>query len=89
MTSPDLEATLKERGSRYGEFKDNAAIAQNMKTLLSLNPGWHPMHADQREAIEMICVKISRILTGNPDYVDNWVDIAGYAQLVANRLSKS
>lgn len=34
----------------------------------------------------MIQHKIARILNGDPDYVDNWVDIAGYAKLVADRL---
>jgi hypothetical protein len=34
----------------------------------------------------MIVHKISRIVNGNPDKVDHWVDIAGYATLVADRL---
>jgi len=42
---------------------------------------------DQQEALDMICHKIGRILNGDPDYADNWHDIAGYAQLVADRLN--
>ena len=42
---------------------------------------------DQREALEMIAHKIARILNGDPDYADSWHDIAGYAQLVADRLN--
>ena len=34
----------------------------------------------------MIAHKIGRILNGDPNYADSWVDIAGYAQLVANEL---
>jgi hypothetical protein len=41
---------------------------------------------DQIEALDMIASKIARIVNGNPDHVDSWVDIAGYAQLVADRL---
>lgn len=41
---------------------------------------------DQQEALDMICHKIGRILNGDPDYADSWHDIAGYAQLVADRL---
>lgn len=41
---------------------------------------------DQREALEMIAHKIGRILNGDPDYADSWRDIAGYAQLVCDRL---
>jgi len=31
--------------------------------------------------------KIGRILNGDPNWSDSWHDIAGYAQLVANRLN--
>ena len=41
---------------------------------------------DQREALEMIAHKIARIVNGDPNYADSWVDIAGYATLVADRL---
>ena len=36
----------------------------------------------------MILHKVARILNGDPDYVDSWADIAGYAQLVVNILEK-
>jgi hypothetical protein len=41
---------------------------------------------DQAEALDMICHKIGRIVNGDPDYADSWIDIAGYAKLVADRL---
>lgn len=31
---------------------------------------------------EMIAHKIARILNGDPNYADNWHDIAGYATLI-------
>jgi hypothetical protein len=34
----------------------------------------------------MIAHKIGRIINGDPDYIDSWDDIAGYAKLVADRL---
>jgi hypothetical protein len=34
----------------------------------------------------MIMHKVARILNGDPNYADNWIDIAGYATLVADRL---
>jgi hypothetical protein len=36
--------------------------------------------------MDMIMHKIGRIVNGDPDYADSWVDIAGYAKLVADRL---
>jgi hypothetical protein len=41
----------------------------------------------QDEALSMIVMKISRILTGDPNHADHWADIAGYATLIANELS--
>ena len=41
---------------------------------------------DQWEALEMIVHKMARIVNGNPGKVDHWVDIAGYAKLIADRL---
>jgi hypothetical protein len=41
---------------------------------------------EQWEALEMIASKMSRIVNGNPDKIDNWDDIAGYAKLVADQL---
>jgi len=41
---------------------------------------------DQAEALDMIFSKIARILNGDPNHLDSWTDIAGYATLVADRL---
>lgn len=81
-------AILNERGSRYGKFADHARIAQTIKFAIQNHMGakWHDMRPDQREALEMIAHKIGRIANGDPDYEDSWRDIAGYAQLVADRL---
>jgi hypothetical protein len=49
-------------------------------------PNWKRLAPYQKEALEMKAHKIGRILNGDPDYSDSWIDIAGYAQLVADRL---
>ena len=84
----DVNAVLNERGSRYGAFKDHAAIAQDFKITASgfLGIKNKILAADQQEALDMIFHKIARIINGDPDYADSWVDIAGYATLVAERL---
>lgn len=48
---------------------------------------WNSLAADQKEALEMIAHKVGRILNGDPNYDDSWIDIAGYATLVAKRLN--
>ena len=79
---------LEARGQDYGKFRDSAALMQGIKRLLADHAARHNklFADDQWEALEMIVHKISRIVNGNPDKVDHWVDIAGYATLVADRL---
>ena len=82
----DIGKVLEERGSRYGEFKNHAEIAQGLKHEMHVSPGWNRLDQDMKEALEMVQHKIARILNGDPQYLDNWVDGAGYFKLVADRL---
>lgn len=83
-----LDAVLTERGSRYGKFNSHAAVTQLLKSTASacLKHRDKILAYDQQEALDMIFHKIGRILNGDPDYADSWIDIAGYAKLVADRL---
>jgi hypothetical protein len=84
-----IDATLNERGKRYGKFKDHARISQALKTVIANNlppEQFARFSDDQIEALDMICHKLARIINGDPNYADSWVDIAGYAKLVADRL---
>jgi hypothetical protein len=85
----NIEHTLTERGKRYGTFKGHAEISQGLKDLITIaiEERDTQLECDQAEALEMICHKIARILNGDPNYADSWHDIAGYAQLVADRLN--
>lgn len=87
MNIPTITDTLDERGKRYGKFETHAEITQSIKAVMFNSRRDLVLSADQREALEMIAHKIGRIINGDPDYADSWVDIAGYAQLVADRLS--
>ncbi len=77
---------LNMRGSNYGRFIDHATLAQVLKDTARSSSSWERMMPDQKEAIDMVMHKIARILNGNPDYVDSWVDIEGYVRLVRERL---
>lgn len=83
-----IDKILDERGKRYGKFKDHARITQCLKNSImsELISARKMLEPDQQEALDMICHKIARIVNGDPNYADSWVDIAGYAQLVADRL---
>jgi hypothetical protein len=82
----DIQETLAERGSRYGEFDEHARITQNLKRAMADSPNWSALPDDMKEALEMVAHKMGRILNGDPDYDDSWRDIIGYTQLVLNRL---
>ena len=85
--SNQIEEILKERGAKYGKFKDHAQITQCLKITMVNTPKWDKLTYDQKEALEMIAHKIGRILNGDPNYADSWDDIAGYAKLVGDRLN--
>jgi hypothetical protein len=83
-----VDAILDSRAKDYGKFIEGAEIMQMLKRLVHnyIEQRQTPLAFDQREAIDMIIHKMGRIINGNPDKVDHWVDIAGYATLVAERL---
>ena len=84
----NVDAILDARGSRYGNFLDHARITQRLKEVAHGFAAHHgkTFDVDQAEALDMIFHKIGRILNGDPNYADSWIDIAGYAKLVADRL---
>ncbi len=90
MSDVNIGHVLEERGTRYGSFIDHARIAQRLKTIikeeLQLRSKVLPM--EQEECLDMIFHKIGRIVNGDHMYADNYIDIAGYAKLVADILLK-
>lgn len=84
----NIDSTLEKRGSKYGTFEDNANTTQFLKEFFKTHSSWNDMSRYQKESLEMIAHKIARILNGDPDYDDSWVDIAGYATLVVKQLKR-
>lgn len=83
-----VSTVLDARAKDYGVFKDSAALMQGIKRLLADHAAKHDktFADDQWEALEMIVHKMARIVNGNPDKIDSWQDIAGYATLITDRL---
>jgi hypothetical protein len=88
LDAAGVPAILGQRAKTYGAFKDNARVAQGIKRVMAEHARERDrtFADDQWEALEMIASKISRIVNGDPDSVDQWDDIAGYATLIADRL---
>lgn len=83
----DIDAVLAERGKVHGDYEDHALYTQSIKDIIRLSDNYHnDMSPHQRETLDMIAHKIGRILAGDPNHKDHWIDIAGYAKLTADRL---
>ena len=80
--------TLKERNKTHGNFADCSATAQELKQWMRDVGSWRYLAYDQREALELSATKISRLLHGDPNHIDGWHDIAGFAMLIEQRLIK-
>ena len=81
-----IETVIQERGNNYGRFEDGAEIMQQLKHIAHTSSGWERMRHNQREAMDMILHKVGRILNGNPNYADSWIDIEGYSKLISDWL---
>lgn len=81
-----IDATLQERGSRYGDFDGHARITQALKEVMRDSPNWDSLPDSMKESLDMQAHKIGRILNGDPNYKDSWTDIVGYARLVEKML---
>lgn len=85
-----IDEILAERGERYAKngYGEVALVSQNIKAAMKHSTNWNRLPADMRESLEMVASKISRILNGDPAYLDSWVDCIGYLQLVVERLER-
>lgn len=74
---------LQERAKTHGDYARVARLSQNLKLLIRSED--HHLSYEQLESLEMICVKIARIVSGNSNEPDHWRDISGYAELIYNK----
>lgn len=93
---PTVATTLNERGARYGDFSDQARLAQQLQDDMrnhtvkdAAGNDYHPwdnLTPVMKQALTVDADKTARILNGDPFYADNWHDKQGYAKLVEDRL---
>ena len=84
----EVNTVLDEREDQYGSYMQSSDTAIKIKSAMHNAIARNDLHLypDQLMSLDMIAVKVSRIVNGNPSYRDSWLDIAGYAMLVADRL---
>ena len=88
VAKEQIEKILDNRAEQYGVFIRSADVAIKLKQVIhnAMVREDTKLYPDQLQALDMIATKIGRILTGNSSHIDSWIDIAGYAKLVVDRL---
>jgi hypothetical protein len=84
------DEVLKERGAIYGDFTDGASLEAAMMNMLCNHhetQTGRTMSALNKVFFSKIIMKLSR-LSVTPDHIDSWTDVAGYARLVEQHLTK-
>lgn len=84
----EIEKIIDERQKTYGDFTENAQVSQALKFVMEGTAGWKKLSAVQAEVLHQCALKTARILTGDPNSRQHWDDLAGYPQLVCERLPK-
>jgi len=79
------EDLIDRRRTTHGIFEDNAIVSQMLKDIFRSFPGWHRLSAIERESMDMIALKFSRILSGRSMEKQHWEDVVGYARLVEEK----
>ena len=74
------EDILNEREKTHGKYSDVAYKFNQLKAFLIDSPEVD-LEPKQELAVLMICLKLARIVCGDPTHEDHWDDIAGYAML--------
>jgi hypothetical protein len=81
---------LKERGTTHGAFKDNSETFLALWKVVESSRNYEKGLDDVKKfGLMMILGKVSRLLSGDSDHIDNYDDIAGYAILIKNEINST
>lgn len=81
----EVKEILEQRGNNYGTYEDNSRFTQQLKQHVRAFETWPQLTYSQKESVDMIIHKVSRIVNGDYKWLDSWYDIIGYAQLVVDQ----
>jgi hypothetical protein len=77
---------LEDRQKTHGDFAKVARTTANLGRLLGFTSARYTPAQDT--ALLLIATKLARIVNGDPNVIDHWRDIAGYAELVVRDLQR-
>lgn len=81
LDAPTAEALVNTRHSTHGDFRTNARLSQHLKEVLRSYEGWAHLDDVEKEVMDMVALKFSRILSGKSLARQHWEDVEGYAHL--------
>ena len=84
----NIDDTLDARDKTHGSLLARGELVQDLKDRMRQSDNWRRLSGGQRETLDMIQHKISRILQGDPDYLDHWDDLAGYPMQCAREIRR-
>ena len=84
----DIREILDEPEKTHGSFPQHSEISQGLKRVLFANPKAALLSDVKREALEMVCHKLARIIAGDSNHADSYVDICGYITLALREVER-
>ena len=84
-----IDPPIEARHETHGDYTNTAQVSQHLKTTMRNARNWNRLSNDKRESLDMIMTKVARIMSGEPNEPDHWLDIEGYAKLARERLSET
>lgn len=92
MTAPisplTTEEIMEQRGEIYGSYTKICQIAESIETSLRSGESWPMLRPEQKQSLKMMAHKMARVVCGNTQYRDNWLDMSGYAELVVKEIDR-
>ena len=82
-----VEKVISTREATHGSYADTARVAQTLKRVLRNETAhYETLNSRQRESLDLICTKLARIVSGNANEPDHWLDIQGYAKIAIDEV---
>jgi hypothetical protein len=82
MNIHNPDAMVEEREKTHGLFSLSAPIMEDLTDIFERSPNWRRLTPMQKQVLRMFAHKAGRILTGDTNYLDHWIDIEGYVHTV-------
>lgn len=76
----DTEQILNQRAATHGSFETFSKVEQELKSVLHASPNWVKLPAAHKSALDMLCNKLARHMTGDFLCYDHMLDAVGYLQ---------